>query len=436
MYVAMPRRPVSFGLPSPTNHRYSDVLSAVLTASGRSDWESIESNLEEVKEYSPAEASDNPVNNRTENVNEAIKRFSVLSSQFTIRSTTDPTGDNPFDSNNDPKLDPTSSEFNGRAWLKTFLRLIQNERLNAQDRFPDRRAGIAFRNLSAYGFGSATDYQKTVGNVPLEIVGFAKRLFGLEKPRQIDILRHFDGVVESGEMCLVLGLPGSGCSTFLKTIAGETDGFYVADDSYLNYQGVSARQMQKDFRGEAIYSAEVDVHFPNLTVGETLYFAAQAREPRFIPGGLDKKSFARAWRDVIMAIFGISHTVNTNVGNDFIRGVSGGERKRVSIAEAALSGAPLQCWDNSTRGLDSANAIKFCQTLRTSTELFNSVAFVSIYQAPQRAYNLFDKVCKTPFTSLTMYLHSISQGYRTLRRTPNFLRVYLGGETILCRSWL
>jgi ATP-binding cassette subfamily G (WHITE) protein 2 (PDR) len=51
-----------------------------------------------------------------------------------------------------------------------------------------------------------------------------------------------------------------------------------------------------------------------------------------------------------MAMFGISHTVNTRVGNDFVRGVSGGERKRVTIAEATLSFAPLQAWDNSTRG--------------------------------------------------------------------------------------
>ena len=47
-----------------------------------------------------------------------------------------------------------------------------------------------------------------------------------------------------------------------------------------------------------------------------------------------------------MAMFGISRTVNTRVGNDFVRGVSGGERKRVTIAEATLSFAPLQCWDN------------------------------------------------------------------------------------------
>ena len=58
-----------------------------------------------------------------------------------------------------------------------------------------------------------------------------------------------------------------------------------------------------------------------------------------------------------MAMFGISHTVNTRVGNDFVRGVSGGERKRVTIAEATLSFAPLQCWDNSTRGTTTAATI-------------------------------------------------------------------------------
>ena len=72
-------------------------------------------------------------------------------------------------------------------------------------------------------------------------------------------------------------------------------------------------------------------------------------------------------------------------------GVSGGERKRVTIAEASLSGAPLQCWDNSTRGLDSANAIEFCKTLKMNAELTDTTACVAIYQAPQSAYDLFDK---------------------------------------------
>lgn len=150
--------------------------------------------------------------------------------------------------------------------------------------------------------------------------------------------------------------------------------------------------MNRDFRGEAIYTAEVDVHFPMLTVGDTLLFAAQARAPRHIPGGVSRREWAEHMRDVMMATLGISHTINTRVGNDFIRGVSGGERKRVSIAEASLSQAPLQCWDNSTRGLDSANAIEFCKTLRTSTDIMGATACVAIYQAPQSAYDIFDKV--------------------------------------------
>ena len=144
--------------------------------------------------------------------------------------------------------------------------------------------------------------------------------------------------------------------------------------------------MHEYFRGEAIYTAEVDVHFPQLSVGDTLQFAALARTPRYTP--VHRKIFARHMRDVVMAVFGIAHTINTKVGNDFVRGVSGGERKRVSIAEATLSAAPLQCWDNSTRGLDSANALEFCKTLRLSTDLMGATACVAIYQASQSAYDV------------------------------------------------
>lgn len=134
------------------------------------------------------------------------------------------------------------------------------------------------------------------------------------------------------------------------------------------------------------------VHFPQLTVGETLEFAAKARAPAVRPFNCTRAQYARHMRDVYMTIFGLSHTINTQVGNDFIRGVSGGERKRVSIAEVALSGSPLQCWDNSTRGLDSATALDFVKTLRMGADLQGSTALLAIYQSPQAAYDLFDKV--------------------------------------------
>ena len=150
--------------------------------------------------------------------------------------------------------------------------------------------------------------------------------------------------------------------------------------------------MHRQHKGEAIYTAEVDVHFPMLSVGDTLTFASQARCPSRLPEGITHDEYCNHYRDVVMGMYGISHTVNTRVGNEYIRGVSGGERKRVTIAEATLSNAPLQCWDNSTRGLDSANAVEFCKTLRLQSDLFGQTCVVSIYQAPQSAYDLFDKV--------------------------------------------
>lgn len=150
--------------------------------------------------------------------------------------------------------------------------------------------------------------------------------------------------------------------------------------------------MQNSFRGEAIYTAENDVHFPQLSVGDTLTFAALARAPRNRLEGVSQKQHAEHMRDVVMAMLGLSHTINTRVGNDFVRGVSGGERKRVSIAEATLSQAPLQCWDNSTRGLDSANALEFCKNLALMSKYTGSTACVAIYQASQNAYDVFHKV--------------------------------------------
>jgi hypothetical protein len=115
-----------------------------------------------------------------------------------------------------------------------------------------------------------------------------------------------------------------------------------------------------------------------------------------------------------MATFGLTHTLNTPVGNDFIRGVSGGERKRVSIAEAALGQSPVQCWDNSTRGLDSATALEFVRSLRLSTDLGGSTAIVAIYQASQSIYD----VSLPPVNKMKPVLMI----FRSLIRSPCFMK--------------
>lgn len=353
--------------------------------------------LDKAKDVLPNHQNDEKINEKPtsspaetlgeeDEASEMERRSSIVQALARTYSTTSGMhkGGNPFKAGDESALNPSSPNFSARDWAKAIADLVQGEGQGF------RSAGVCFQHLNVHGYGEASDYQKDVGNVWLSLGSSIGRLLG-GKSTRIDILRNFDGVVHKGEMLVVLGPPGSGCSTTLKTIAGELNGIHVDENSYFNYQGMTAKEMHSHHRGEAIYTAEIDVHFPQLSVGDTLTFAARARQARHLPEGIDRNAFAEHYRDVTMAMFGISHTVNTRVGNEYIRGVSGGERKRVTISEAALSGAPLQCWDNSTRGLDSANAIEFCKTLRLQTEMFGTTAVVSIYQSPQSAYDLFDK---------------------------------------------
>jgi hypothetical protein len=187
---------------------------------------------------------------------------------------------NPFHGSDDPRLIPDSGQFDHKLWLKTLMQLESRD----PERYPKRTAGICFSNLGVYGFGTATDYQKDFGNAPLVVGGWIRKMFGLEKKRKIQILKDFDGLVKSGgqypflycmrremlticvpvEMLVVLGRPGSGCSTLLKTIAGETHGFWIEEQSKLNYQGIPAKIMHKNFRGDVIYQAETEVRSPPL----------------------------------------------------------------------------------------------------------------------------------------------------------------------------
>ncbi|KAJ5471563.1 hypothetical protein N7530_008920 [Penicillium desertorum] len=316
-------------------------------------------------------------------VEEMVRQLTRHSTHFSSANAVNPF----FEENKETTWHPGSPNFRTKDWIRSLIAAQSQD----PERFLQRSAGVAFKSLSVHGFGRPTDYQKDVFNSLLSISGLIRNLVGSGK-QKVQILDNFNGLVKSGEMLVVLGRPGSGCSTFLKTISGEMNGIYVDDHSYLNYQGISAPTMQKQFKGEAIFSAETDVHFPQLTVGDTLTFAAMARTPRTRFPNLTRKQYAEHLRDVVMSMLGLRHTFNTKVGNDFVRGVSGGERKRVSIAEAILSGAPLQCWDNSTRGLDSANALEFCKNLRLMSDYAGTTACVAIYQASQSAYDVFDKV--------------------------------------------
>jgi ATP-binding cassette subfamily G (WHITE) protein 2 (SNQ2) len=175
----------------------------------------------------------------------------------------------------------------------------------------------------------------------------AQSLLGIgKKGKEFDILKDFRGVLKAGEMCLVLGRPGSGCTTFLKVISNQRFG-YTNIDGDVRYGPFEADFFEKRYRGEAVYCEEDENHHPTLTVGQTLDFALETKVPGKRPAGLSRQAFKDKVIDMMLKMFNIEHTRNTIVGNPFVRGVSGGERKRVSIAETMITGASVMSWDNS-----------------------------------------------------------------------------------------
>jgi ATP-binding cassette subfamily G (WHITE) protein 2 (SNQ2) len=154
------------------------------------------------------------------------------------------------------------------------------------------------------------------------------------------------------------------------------------------------RSRDIELKSSVLYNPEDDLHYATLTVRDTLLFALKSRTPdqaSRIPGET-RKEYQETFLAAIAKLFWIEHALGTRVGNELIRGISGGEKKRTSIAEAMVTKASTQCWDNSTKGLDASTALEYVQSLRSLTNTANVSTVVALYQASENLFDLFDKV--------------------------------------------
>jgi ATP-binding cassette, subfamily G (WHITE), member 2, SNQ2 len=266
------------------------------------------------------------------------------------------------------------------------LKVFQKQ--GEKDEVKGRKLGVTWKNLTVKGIGADAAINESVGsqfNVPRAIME-ARHGAPLKT-----IIENSHGCVKPGEMLLVLGRPGAGCTSLLKVLANRREG-YEEITGDVNWGTMGPTEAAR-YRGQIVMNTEEELFFPTLTVGQTINFAAALKVPSNLPSNIASPAeFQRENVEFLLKSMGIHHTHDTKVGNEFARGVSGGERKRVSILETLATRASTFCWDNSTRGLDASTALEYTKAVRAITDIFGLASIVTLYQAGNGIYNLFDKV--------------------------------------------
>lgn len=210
-----------------------------------------------------------------------------------------------------------------------------------------------------------------------KVGGFFKKA---QKSEERVILKGLSGTVLPGEMLAMLGPSGSGKTTLLTALGGRLSGKLGGT---ITFNGKPFSNVMKRNTG---FVTQDDVLYPHLTVIETLVFTALLRLPNRLTKQ-DKVMHAEA----VITQLGLTKCKNSIIGGSFLRGVSGGERKRVSIGQEMLINPSLLFLDEPTSGLDSTTAQRIVSTL---WELANGgrTMVMTIHQPSSRLFYMFHKV--------------------------------------------
>ncbi|XP_020103847.1 ABC transporter G family member 22 isoform X1 [Ananas comosus] len=206
-------------------------------------------------------------------------------------------------------------------------------------------------------------------------------LKGMTSTTEKDILHGISGSASPGEVLALMGPSGCGKTTLLSILGGRINGNIIEGTITYNDEPYN-----KSLKRRIGFVTQDDVLFAHLTVRETLTYAALLR----LPQTMSKQQKEERAMDVIYEL-GLERCQDTMIGGSFVRGISGGERKRVCIGNEIIINPSLLLLDEPTSGLDSTTALRIVQVLHDIAEAGKTV-LTTIHQPSSRLFLKFDKL--------------------------------------------
>ncbi|KAL4603728.1 hypothetical protein ACB092_10G144600 [Castanea dentata] len=320
----------------------------------------------------------------------------------------------------------------GLQQLKNLLeKLVKNGQeednekflLKLKNRFD--RVGIEFPKIEVRFNSLNVDTEAYVGSRALPtLLNFTINFFeglsnyshiiqGRKKP--FSILRDVSGIIKPGRMTLLLGPPSSGKTTLLLALAGR-----LSSDLKFSGRVTYNGHGMEDFipQRASAYISQHDEHIGEMTVRETLAFSARCQGvgPRYeMLAELSRREKeanikpdpdidilmkavslegqeANVITEYILKILGLESCADIMVGDEMRRGISGGQRKRVTVGEMLVGPARAFFMDEISTGLDSSTTFQIVNSLRQAIHTLEGTAVISLLQPAPETYDLFDDI--------------------------------------------
>ncbi len=198
------------------------------------------------------------------------------------------------------------------------------------------------------------------------------------------ILDEVSGSITGG-FWAIMGSSGSGKTTLLSTLSLRLDKVYmnIEGDMRLNGKEYSSSLLKQ----VSAYVMQDDLLMAELTTEETLGYASRLR----LPASMTKEE-RKIRVDEVIKMMGIDHCRDTVVGDTRRKGISGGERKRLSVAIELLAKPKLLFLDEPTSGLDSSTSLSICRALKHIAQSGECTVVCTIHQPQQKIFELFDNL--------------------------------------------